>query len=56
MDSLVFRCPTTGMNVQGWIVDDPSARKAETYEAVSCLACTRLHLVNPKTGKVMGSR
>ena len=25
-----------------------------TYKSVSCLACTRMHLVNLKTGKVLG--
>jgi hypothetical protein len=28
--------------------------KADTYEAVACTACRRVHLVNPTTGKVFG--
>jgi hypothetical protein len=26
-----------------------------TYETVSCLGCRRVHLVNPKNGRVLGS-
>jgi len=51
--SVVFRCPNTGLNVQGWIADDPAESEAESYEAVTCTACTRLHLINPKTGRML---
>ena len=50
----VFRCPNTGLNVQGWVVEDPSERETNSYEAVTCTACTRVHLVDPKTGKILG--
>jgi len=49
-----FRCPDTGLNVQGWIAHDPTD-KADAYEPVICTACTRTHLVNPKTRKVLGA-
>jgi hypothetical protein len=55
MPSFIYRCPPTGLNVQGWVADDPNEDEAETYEAVTCMACTRVHLVNPKTGKVLGA-
>jgi len=55
MTTFVYRCPNTGLNVQGWVADDPTEEgETERFEAVSCLACTRLHMVNPKTGKVLG--
>jgi len=54
MAPLIFRCPSTGLNVQGWIADDPTEGEAESYETVTCTACTRVHLVNPKTGRVLG--
>jgi hypothetical protein len=54
MAMIVFRCPSTGMNVQGWFADDGSESGGETYETVTCAACSRLHLVNPKTGKILG--
>jgi hypothetical protein len=41
--------------VQGWIADDAAARDEENYEPVICTACTRLHIVNPNTGKVLGT-
>ena len=54
MASFIYRCPNTGRNVQGFVADDPTAGAAERYEPVTCVACTRVHLVNPKTGKVLG--
>lgn len=56
MLAVVFRCPNTRLRVQGWVADDPSAhadKNSERYEPVTCLACTRVHLVNPKTGGVI---
>ena len=53
MPSVIFRCPNTGRNVQGWLDEDVSA--SDVYVSVECPACTRSHLVNPKTGRVLGS-
>jgi hypothetical protein len=50
----LYRCPTTGLNVQGWLADDPSGGNDDVYETVTCLACTRVHLINRSTGKVVG--
>jgi hypothetical protein len=50
----LYRCPNTGDNVQSWAADDPDDDDL-TYVQVTCLACTQAHLVNPKTGKVLGS-
>jgi len=54
MATFLYLCPNTALNVQGWVADDPTEGKAETYEPVTCTACTQVHLVNPKTGKVLG--
>jgi hypothetical protein len=54
MATLVDRCPTTGLNVQGWFADDPSSDEGDVYETVTCLACTRVHLINRTTGRVLG--
>ena len=48
--AFLYRCPNTGLNVQGFIADAPA--KASGYQPVTCLACTRIHLVDPKTAKV----
>jgi hypothetical protein len=51
----LYRCPITGLNVQGFIAeeirDDP-----KTFEAVTCTVCGRTHLINLKTGRVQASR
>jgi hypothetical protein len=54
MATLVYRCPITGMNVQGWFADEPSVNDGEVYETVTCIACTRTHLVNRSTGRMLG--
>jgi hypothetical protein len=43
------------MNVQHWLDDDEDVPDNE-YEAVTCLACARLHLINRKTGKLLGQQ
>jgi hypothetical protein len=52
MPTFLYRCPNTGRNVQGFIADEPTEN--DSYYPVTCTACTRVHLVNPKTGKVLG--
>ncbi len=55
MATFIYRCPATMFNVQGWVADDPTEGEGETYEAVTCTACARVHLVNPKNGKLLGT-
>ena len=54
MPPFLYRCPNTGDNVQAWAADDP-ADESLMYIQVTCLACALTYLVNPKTGKVLGS-
>lgn len=54
MATFIYRCPTTSLLVQGWIADDPTENSTERFEALTCLVCTRVHLVDPQTGKVLG--
>src|SRR4029077_14103554 len=54
MALFTYRCPTTGLNVQGWLADDASVNQGEVFETVACPACTRMHLVNRATGRVLG--
>jgi hypothetical protein len=54
MATLVFVCPNTGVRVQGWFADDGSAISEGTYESVTCVACSRVHLVNRLTGRTLG--
>jgi hypothetical protein len=55
MRTLIFRCPATGQNVQGWFADDASDAGSESYETVVCTACRNVHLVNPVSGKTLGT-
>lgn len=50
---ILFKCPQTGMNVQHRLEDVPADR---THVSVPCPACTRLHLIDRATGKLLGDR
>jgi len=55
MAPFLYRCPATGMMVQGWRADDGSTDDAEdSYIGMHCLACNRMHLVNPSKGLILG--
>jgi hypothetical protein len=54
MAPFIYRCPNTGFRVQGWASDNESEMAGDVYEAITCLACGRQHLVDPKTGKMAG--
>jgi hypothetical protein len=56
MIPFVYRCPATGLNVHGLFADEVPPKESDTYEAVTCLACTRVHLVNRSTGKIIGAK
>ena len=51
MIAFIYRCPRTGQQVQGWAADHLA--DGEIYEPVSCIACGRIYLVSPKSGKVL---
>jgi hypothetical protein len=54
MTTFIYRCPATGLNVQGLFVDSQPAASGHAFESMTCTACGRTHLVDPKTGKVLG--
>ena len=47
--TLLYRCPNTGRTVQGWSADEVTDDNDD-----DTTFCTRVHLVNLKTGKVLG--
>jgi hypothetical protein len=51
MIPFTYRCPRTGLKVQGHAADD--LINGEACEPVICTACGGTHLVNPKTGRVL---
>ena len=50
MRNFIFRCPVSGLRVQG---SDTGTESAPQYVAESCLACGGVHVVNPATGKLL---
>jgi hypothetical protein len=52
MAAFLFTCPNTGMNVHAWATDEVVA--FQYFEAVECTACKRVHLVDPRTGRIVG--
>jgi hypothetical protein len=56
MANLVFICPQTGMNVQLWLADEAGPGPRCTYEIVICNACSRIHFIDPSTGKLFGAQ
>jgi hypothetical protein len=53
MAHALFSCPSTRLKVQHWLDDDEDAPETE-YEAITCKACARLHLINRRTGRLLG--
>jgi hypothetical protein len=56
MENLTFRCSQTGSNVQFWLSDPTPTDRADSYEAVACPACGRLHLINKTTGRTLSDK
>ena len=53
MATFIFRCPTSGQNVQGSIAQG-SVEQATTCVSVNCTACGQFHYVDLATGRVLG--
>jgi hypothetical protein len=47
----VFRCPNTGLQVQGYTPKDVP-ENSEAYEGILCAMCQLIHLVKPAPGEV----
>jgi len=53
MATFLYRCPKTRLRVQGWVADEPNQPEKQSYEALTCLACGGVHLVNPASGRTI---
>jgi hypothetical protein len=53
MAGITFHCPNTGFYVHAWTEGEDSETN-HIYKTVTCTACQRVHLVNPKSGRVVG--
>jgi hypothetical protein len=49
MNPFLFRCPRTGLKVQGFAADDTTDREGNAIVQVTCHACGSVHFINPKT-------
>jgi hypothetical protein len=52
MPTFLYRCPVSGHRVQGFVDDDPIEKTGHVYQPVTT-ACSRFHLFNPTTGKLL---
>ena len=52
--SFLFRCPITGSGVQGFLIEEVPSDDPNSFNAVSCVECGQIHLVNFRTGKTVG--
>ena len=55
MAPFIYRCPRTGLQVQGFGPLPDHLTDGEIYEPMTRTACGRIHLVNLKSGKVLES-
>jgi len=53
MGKLIYRCTRTGMNVQIQLPEILQTDHPDSYESVTCPACTLIHLVNKRTGRLL---
>jgi hypothetical protein len=54
MGAVIFRCPKTALNVQGWTAEDVSPDANDEFVSIRCMACGGVHLVNPLSGRTLG--
>jgi hypothetical protein len=53
-ETITFLCPNMGVSVESSFADIEDSD--EIYERVTCLACRQLHMLNLRTGKILGVR
>jgi len=54
MAAFLFTCPNASMKVQLWLDDEKP--DDSRYEALTCPACSKVHFVNPRTGKLFNEQ
>jgi hypothetical protein len=55
MPPSLYRCPVTDQNILTPRADESPAGGTPLYKVVRCSACNRGHLVNLRTGEVLGA-
>jgi hypothetical protein len=52
----LFDCPRTGQKVQGLFAEEAFSTAEASYEPISCLACSGVHFIDPRTGAMLGAK
>jgi hypothetical protein len=55
MTTFLYRCPVTGLKVQGWTSDEGSDQHPNTYQSLQCTVCRQIHFIDPRTGKTLAA-
>jgi hypothetical protein len=50
----LYKCPNTGLYVQGW--SGAESENLQVFEIVACPLCKLSHLINVRTGRVVGEK
>ena len=53
-ETITFLCPNMRVSVESSFADTEDSD--EIYERVTCLACRQLHMLNLRTGEILGVR
>jgi hypothetical protein len=53
-ETIAFLCPNMGVSVESSFADTEDSD--EIYERMTCLACGQRHMLNLRTGKILGVR
>jgi len=54
--TFIYQCPVTGTNVQDRAEVDEEPIDLRLFKPVHCMACGRLHLINPYCGQLLATR
>lgn len=52
MPAILYTCPVTLSRASGWLAE---RREDDGFEAIECIACRRIYVINSKTGKAFGA-
>jgi hypothetical protein len=52
----IFRCPTTGLDVQHIFDEAPETNDDRAYVGVRCLACSGIHPVSRNNGRLISDK
>jgi hypothetical protein len=55
MAIFLLNCPNTGYQVQGHVGPEDEPTEEGTFVPVNCPVCAQVHLVDPKSTKVLGA-